>query len=369
MATYKVIQDIEAEDKLLGPLTLRQFSYAGITVFCLWLGYFVVLHGAAFLVVIIAPFAFVSAFFAFPWSREQPTEIWALARIRFILKPRKRIWDQSGLRELVTITVPKRIEHIYSDGLSQTEVRSRLHALAETIDSRGWAIKNTAMNPYISPAMASVTANGDRLIDPSSVPQDVPINGSDSYQDVFDSSNPKMQQFDSMLNASAQAHRAQLVQTMQQPAVATPQQNTPGQPADYWFLNQPSKQSVPKGNDVFGNDVVTPGSITDNHQASGLDEDAITKQLAAKATDSSSSRSHLPTILPLAEQEKLRVEAQKAAADTFSAPINNPLTVTAPADAAILGLAHNDDLNIATIARQAKREQASDESEVVISLH
>lgn len=25
MATYKVLQDIEAEDKLLGPLTLKQF--------------------------------------------------------------------------------------------------------------------------------------------------------------------------------------------------------------------------------------------------------------------------------------------------------------------------------------------------------
>ena len=32
MAQYKVIQDIEAEDKLLGPLTLRQFIYAAITV-------------------------------------------------------------------------------------------------------------------------------------------------------------------------------------------------------------------------------------------------------------------------------------------------------------------------------------------------
>ena len=32
MATYKVIQDIEAEDKLLGPLSLRQFIYAVIVV-------------------------------------------------------------------------------------------------------------------------------------------------------------------------------------------------------------------------------------------------------------------------------------------------------------------------------------------------
>lgn len=32
MSTYKVIQDIEAEDKLLGPLTLRQFIYAVIVI-------------------------------------------------------------------------------------------------------------------------------------------------------------------------------------------------------------------------------------------------------------------------------------------------------------------------------------------------
>ncbi len=32
MATYKVIQDIEAEDKFVGPLTLKQFIFACITV-------------------------------------------------------------------------------------------------------------------------------------------------------------------------------------------------------------------------------------------------------------------------------------------------------------------------------------------------
>ncbi len=35
MATYKVLQDIEAEDKLLGPLTLKQFIFAVVTLaFC-----------------------------------------------------------------------------------------------------------------------------------------------------------------------------------------------------------------------------------------------------------------------------------------------------------------------------------------------
>ena len=37
MATYKVIQDIEAEDKLVGPLTLKQFIYAGISALCLYI--------------------------------------------------------------------------------------------------------------------------------------------------------------------------------------------------------------------------------------------------------------------------------------------------------------------------------------------
>jgi hypothetical protein len=33
MATYKVIQDIEAEDKLVGPLSLKQFIFALIAIF------------------------------------------------------------------------------------------------------------------------------------------------------------------------------------------------------------------------------------------------------------------------------------------------------------------------------------------------
>src|SRR5665213_108836 len=121
MATYKVIQDIEAEDKLLGPLSLRQFIYAGICVLCLYLSFLTLTKHVGFLIVVFAPVAIFTGFFAFPWKLNQPTEIWALAKIRFLLKPRRRIWDQSGVKELVTITAPKRIESNYTNGLSQTE--------------------------------------------------------------------------------------------------------------------------------------------------------------------------------------------------------------------------------------------------------
>src|SRR6202167_364448 len=96
MATYKVIQDIEAEDKLVGPLTLRQFIYAGIAALSGYLGFLTASKGAPFMLGVFAPITFVCGFFAFPWGKDQPTEVWALAKIRFFLKPRRRIWDQTG---------------------------------------------------------------------------------------------------------------------------------------------------------------------------------------------------------------------------------------------------------------------------------
>lgn len=55
MAVYKVLQDIEAEDKLIGPLTLRQFIYAAIGAIFLWLSYVSLTKGAAFMLVFSCP--------------------------------------------------------------------------------------------------------------------------------------------------------------------------------------------------------------------------------------------------------------------------------------------------------------------------
>src|SRR5688572_27716301 len=109
MATYKVIQDIEAEDKLLGPLSLRQFIYAVIVVVLLFVMWqlFMVQWALAL------PFLFPTVFFALlaaPVGGNQSSEVWLLAKIRFFLKPQTRVWDQTGIKQLVTITAPKKID-------------------------------------------------------------------------------------------------------------------------------------------------------------------------------------------------------------------------------------------------------------------
>ena len=214
MATYTVIQDIEAEDKLLGPLSLRQFLYAVISIV---LGFVTFQLFVVFplLAIITLPPTILFFVLAAPFGRDQPSEVWLLAKIRFILKPRRRTWDQAGLQELVTITAPKKVERQLTDGLSQTEVRSRLKALANTIDTRGWAIKGLASNMATNPALYGQSS--ERLFDMNALMNtpnpdaDVPIEN-----DPLAAYNPVAQQFTQMVAASDQAHREQIMERMDQ---------------------------------------------------------------------------------------------------------------------------------------------------------
>jgi hypothetical protein len=168
MAVYKVIQDVESEDKLLGPLSLKGFIYAVIAGSCAFIEFRLFLIASplkwAFMLMFAVPMLLFGVL-ASPLGREQPTEVWLLSRVRFFIKPRKRIWDQEGLSELVTITVPKKLELHLTKDLTQTEVQSRLKTLATTLDTRGWAIKNVDVNlndPNINANI--VTPQSDRLV-------------------------------------------------------------------------------------------------------------------------------------------------------------------------------------------------------------
>jgi hypothetical protein len=74
MANYKVIQDIEAEDKLVGPLTLRQFIYAAIAAICAYLSFIAIARGFWEILIILGPPMLFTGFFAFPWGRDQSTD-------------------------------------------------------------------------------------------------------------------------------------------------------------------------------------------------------------------------------------------------------------------------------------------------------
>ena len=390
MATYKVLQDIEAEDKILGPLTLRQFIYALACAAFLYICFISLSQHATYLLAIFLPPALFTGFFAYPFGRDQPTEVWALAKIRFLFKPRRRIWDQSGVKELVTITVPKKIEVVRTDGLTPTEVQSRLQALAQTIDSRGWAVKNINVNLYDKSGIVGTDAASDRLIDVNNMTQEVPSYDVQASDDMLDEvNNPIAQQFDHMINASTENHRQQIIDELKEVTPAPTAAPTP-QSDDYWFLNQPSPPAnLPDSEAMFdGTQIVQPGS-SDTAVPAGTatpDEAALAAQLKARnASARQAYHSHLRTIQPLGSQppatssdDDAKQQSQQDGQTTDDKPQQSDTTNRSPApgthphDPAILSLANNNDLNVATLAREAYKAKNPGEppqDEVVISLH
>lgn len=371
MATYKVIQDIEAEDHIIGPLTLRQFIFGLIAAFFGWLCFLAVSHGAAVFLVVLMPPALFFAFFAFPFGKDQPTEVWALAKLRFFLKPRRRIWDQSGMKELVTITAPKKIERVFTNGLSQDEVKSRLNALASTLDSRGWVVKNVAVNGFAQPGFA-MAGGSDRLLDIGSLPQEVPNYSVSASEDILDAqSNPVAQQFDQMITQSEQAHRQQLLQQLNAPSpapsVAAPSAgaapSTSAQPADYWFMHDSGDPTA----------LQATASSTSTASATA-EEEAIVARARAQQASSGAANARMHTLRP----QQAANEPAVVTAGAADNPADMGTTAAAPgpaiADPAILSLANNNDLNVATLAREAEKAKQAEakepprDGEVVVSL-
>jgi len=225
MAVYKVIQDIEAEDKLLGPLTLKGFIYAAITVFLGFINFEFLSHpqlGIIRWILILAflPPMILFAVLASPLGREQPTEVWLLSRIRFLVKTHLRLWDQSGIKELVTVTVPKTIEQHLTKELTAGEVKSRLKALASTLDSRGWAVKNVSVNDtrLLSYLEAENQNNSDRLISAGSIIQQQPVEDVTAADDILDASNnAKARQIDDKLQAEESQRKEKIIANLSNP--------------------------------------------------------------------------------------------------------------------------------------------------------
>jgi len=382
MATYKVLQDIEAEDKLLGPLTLKQFIFAIITIAIGFIMFRIATTPALsvvrwpFVVVLFFPML-VFGFLAAPISRDQPNDVWLLARLRFLLKPHVRIWNQDGLRELVTITAPKHAEMVRTNGLNQTEVKSRLTALANTLDSRGWAIKNVDVNLFTQPDYLESSSGSDRLVAPSALPiaqQTIDVHASDDIMDAV--SNPIAQHLDKMVHDSELAHHQAVMEK-----VKNPETKKPSASADYWFMNQTSNDPVtaPVGYTTFQhNPVVTPGSTDNATAVPTADEQALIAKIEAEKKKGPQYNSNTKVIQPLNhdQTQPATLSNQPDPVSNAASPAIDPASTSSqqaqPSGAstphpAILNLANNDDLNVATIARQAKRISESDD-EVVISL-
>lgn len=168
MAVYKVPQDVEAEDKLIGPFGFRQFIYLIIVAFACFVAY-VLSKIFIGLILIPAPFIVFFAAIALPLRKDQPTETYLAAIIQFYLRPKRRLWMPDGVLSTVEITAPKKIEEHRTKDLSEDEALDRLEHLSQIMDTRGWAARgvfNSNVNSTGNVDLAeSVVAEADNATD------------------------------------------------------------------------------------------------------------------------------------------------------------------------------------------------------------
>jgi hypothetical protein len=155
---YKVPQNIDIEDKVVGPLTIRQFLILLVTAgIILVLNLFLNFLGPIFYMIafLIGTLGIGLAFFKYG---DQNAEIFVISAFKTFTNPRKRVWQKeepkpSTVKDEEQIEPKKAEEEYVSTRANVSEARSHLEKLAEVVDSGGYS----ALQKNIPPATSTET--------------------------------------------------------------------------------------------------------------------------------------------------------------------------------------------------------------------
>ena len=318
MATYKVPQDVEAEDKLLGPFTFRQFIYLLIVA-----GAIAIAYGLSriFIGLAIIPLPIIIFFgaLALPLRKDQPMEVYLAAIVSFYLKPRKRLWDPDGIESLIEITVPKEVEIHRTKDISQEDAEERFSYLANLVDSEGWAVRGQGVH---APASTSMTTEAYFT--------------AQNTQDVLAEDTSISQTLEQMISQSDVKRHDEMVARMHQPVAPDPAPEPVPQ-----VQPQPQPAVIPEPAFYAPPVAATPEPPVSAYQAPATDE--------------------VPTYNPYPTFQQTVIQPPSDDSSHQLAPAPSPVTSEKPVSADIISLATNTDLSVEAIAREANRIKQREE--------
>lgn len=229
MGQYKVPQNVESEDKLIGPLSMKQFIYALIGLgwgFLMWRIFSIGgSAGIPFMLITIFPISGFMFLIAFGRREEQSFENYLIALIRFNVMPRKRLWMKDDVVDKAIIAAPKGPIVSTEPTENYEEVRSRLSQLALVVDTRGHAKSDTiqASDPNNAAAQFS-----QRVFTPDTLQHELVANQMEVQDDILSSveAGAHADSVQGILRGVEQDIRSQAVQAMNDPQTAQQQADT-----------------------------------------------------------------------------------------------------------------------------------------------
>ncbi len=283
MAEHKVPQDVEAEDKLLGPFSLRQFLYLLIVAAGVAVAYFLG-RLAVPLAIIPVPVILVFGILSVP-RKGQPMETYVGALIHFYFQPTKRLWEPDGQDSLVEITAPTTDDAPIGKGIDGAEAAQRLSFLADVADTQGWSTRGVVSGPV----------NNTNLVD------DLAAETADA-PDILDTDDATGQAFDDRLASTERQRRAEVMaqfNTTQSPTSTLPQTpftpnippattvNPAVLPSDEMALANSLKQASQQNQITYQQTVIQPPSVIVTPTAT---VSPITAATTTSTTDNSSAQ-------------------------------------------------------------------------------
>ena len=313
MAQYKVPQDVEADDKLLGPFSFRQFVYLLIAggLIALAIAFFQLFPLLAIIPIIPALFFVV---LALPLKKDQPMETYLAAIVSYYLKPHKRVWTPGQRESTIQITAPKIVETPRTRDITGEEATHRLSFLADIVDTEGQAIKNVGANNQVSEDIvkeANATSDMFETAQFDNLEETIAKDENRRHEEVMREMREAISQSENVAGA-VKKHGEEKKESEQAPVMmANP---------------EPTKMSLELNErpDFSSSVVVTPGVP--------IQTDPVEKSNQVKKESDEKTEKSLPK-------------------------------------ASIIELANNPDFSIATIAKEANRINGKEEGEVFISLH
>lgn len=132
---FKVPQKIDMEDKVIGPLTMRQFVYLMVGGMIFYAT--IKTENFSYIIIIGTPCILLALCLAFIKIQDQPFSKFLLSLVFFIIKPRFRIWEKDWQKEGAGTPIVQKVKKEEDKTSHKVVKKEELRKLSIVLDTKG----------------------------------------------------------------------------------------------------------------------------------------------------------------------------------------------------------------------------------------